>query len=36
MAIAHYLAEMWDGVRLEEAQKAEIIGDRIRNEGLST
>jgi len=34
MAMAHYLAEMWDGVRPEEAQKAQIIGDRIRNEGI--
>lgn len=34
MAIAHYLADMWDGVRSEEAQKAEIIANRIRNEGI--
>lgn len=34
MAIAHYLADMWDGVRPEEAQKAEIIANRIRNEGI--
>lgn len=34
MAMAHYLAEMWRDLHPEEAQKAEIIGDRIRNEGL--
>ncbi|WP_346293735.1 anti-phage-associated DUF1156 domain-containing protein [Sphaerothrix gracilis] len=34
MAMAHYLADMWDGVRPEEAQKAEIIANRIRNEGM--
>ncbi|MEM9814794.1 MAG: anti-phage-associated DUF1156 domain-containing protein [Cyanobacteria bacterium P01_D01_bin.6] len=34
MAMAHYLADMWDGVRSEEAQKAEIIANRIRNEGI--
>ncbi|WP_239112534.1 anti-phage-associated DUF1156 domain-containing protein [Halomicronema sp. CCY15110] len=34
MAMAHYLSDMWDGARPEEAQKAEIIGDRIRNEGI--
>lgn len=34
MAIAHYLADMWRVRRPEEAQKAEILGDRIRNEGI--
>ncbi len=34
MAIAHYLADMWRERRPEEAQKAEIVGDRIRNEGI--
>ncbi len=34
MAIAHYLADMWAGSRPEEAQKAEIIANRIRNEGI--
>jgi len=34
MAMAHYLANMWRDRRPEEAQKAEIIGDRIRNEGI--
>ena len=34
MAMAHYLAEMWRDRRPEEAQKAEILGDRIRNEGI--
>lgn len=34
MAMAHYLAEMWRDRRLEEAQKTEIVGDRIRNEGI--
>lgn len=34
MAIAHYLADMWRDRRPEEAQKAEIVGDRIRNEGI--
>jgi hypothetical protein len=30
------LAEMWSDQRPTEAQKAEIIANRIRNEGLST
>ncbi|PZO60755.1 MAG: DNA methylase [Phormidesmis priestleyi] len=34
MAMAHYLADMWRDRRPEEAQKAEIVGDRIRNEGI--
>ena len=34
MAIAHYLADMWRDRRPEEARKAEILGDRIRNEGI--
>lgn len=34
MAMAHYLADMWAGLRPEEAQKAEIIANRIHNEGI--
>ncbi len=34
MAMAHYLAEMWRDRRPEEAQKAEIVANRIRNEGI--
>ena len=34
MAMAHYLADMWRDRRSEEAQKAEIIANRIRNEGI--
>jgi putative DNA methylase len=34
MAMAQYLADMWTVVRPEEAQKAEIIANRIRNEGM--
>ncbi len=34
MAMAHYLADMWRDTRPEEAEKAEIIANRIRNEGL--
>ena len=34
MAIAQYLAEMWSDQRPTEAQKAEIIANRMRNEGL--
>lgn len=34
MAIAHYLAEMWRDLHPEEAQKAEILANRIRNEGI--
>jgi putative DNA methylase len=34
VAMAHYIAEMWAERRPDEAQKAEIIGSRIRNEGI--
>lgn len=34
IAIAHYLSDMWSERRADEAQKAEIIANRIRNEGL--
>jgi putative DNA methylase len=34
MAMALYLAEMWRNTRHEEAQKAEIIANRMRNEGI--
>lgn len=34
VAMAHYIAEMWAEKRPDEAQKAEIIGSRIRNEGI--
>jgi putative DNA methylase len=34
IAMSHYLADMWRDRRPEEAQKAEIISNRIRNEGL--
>ena len=36
VAMAHYIAEMWAEKRPDEAQKAEIIGSRIRNEGLGS
>jgi putative DNA methylase len=34
VAMALYIAEMWAEKRPDEAQKAEIIGSRIRNEGI--
>ncbi len=34
MAMAHYLADMWRDRRPKEAQKAEIVANRIRNEGI--
>jgi putative DNA methylase len=34
VAMAHYIAEMWAEKRPDEAQKADIIGSRIRNEGI--
>lgn len=34
IAMAQYLSEMWATRRPEEAQKAEILANRIRNEGL--
>jgi putative DNA methylase len=34
IAIAHYLSDMWGNQRPDEAQKAEIIANRIRNEGI--
>ncbi|MCY6494531.1 anti-phage-associated DUF1156 domain-containing protein [Leptolyngbya sp. GGD] len=34
IAISHYLADMWCEKRPMEAQKAEIIANRIRNEGI--
>ncbi|MDJ0703512.1 MAG: DUF1156 domain-containing protein [Leptolyngbyaceae cyanobacterium MO_188.B28] len=34
IAMAQYLADMWNGLRPQEAQKAEIIANRIRNEGI--
>ena len=34
MAMSQYLADMWGDRRPEEAQKAGIVGDRIRNEGI--
>ena len=34
MAIAQYLYHMWRDTRPEEAEKAEIIANRIRNEGI--
>ncbi|MGC1527379.1 MAG: hypothetical protein WA783_15135, partial [Phormidesmis sp.] len=34
MAMSQYLADMWSDRRPEEAQKAGIVGDRIRNEGI--
>lgn len=36
MAMAQYFAEIWNDQRPTEAQKAEIIANRIRNEGLGT
>ena len=33
-AMAQYIAEMLDPQHPQEAQKAQIISDRIRNEGL--
>ena len=35
IAMAHYLSEMWDTRHPATAQKAEIIANRIRNEGLA-
>jgi hypothetical protein len=32
--MAQYLYDMWRDRRPEEAQKAEIIANRIRNEGI--
>jgi hypothetical protein len=34
MAMSHYLADMWRDHSPEEAQKAEIVGDYIRNEDI--
>lgn len=34
VAMAHYITKMWFERRPDEAQKAEIIGSRIRNEGI--
>jgi putative DNA methylase len=36
IAMAQYIAEMLDNQHFQEAQKAQIISDRIRNEGLGT
>lgn len=36
VAMAHYLADMWADQRPAEAQKAAIIANRIRNQGLGT
>ncbi|MGF1482569.1 MAG: anti-phage-associated DUF1156 domain-containing protein [Cyanophyceae cyanobacterium] len=36
IAIAHYLSDMWSDKRPAEAQKAEIIANRIRNEQLGS
>jgi putative DNA methylase len=36
IAMAQYIAEMLDHQHSQEAQKAQIISDRIRNEGLGT
>jgi putative DNA methylase len=35
VAMSHYLADMWADQRQAEAQKAEIIANRIRNEGFA-
>jgi hypothetical protein len=32
--MAQYLAEMWGDLQPQAAQKAEIIANRIRNEGI--